>query len=48
MYKFGEENVRTDMPITDPEIDAIVYNQPISIKTITAKSIGAGVKQYGL
>lgn len=40
MYKFGEENVRMDIPITEPEVDVIVHNQPISIKTITAKTIG--------
>jgi Restriction endonuclease ThaI len=44
IYKFGEQNVRTDIPITEPEVDVIVNNHPISIKTIAAKTIGSGVK----
>lgn len=43
IYKFGEENVETDLPITEPEIDVKVFNKPISIKTITGKSL-SGVK----
>jgi len=35
LYKFGEENVQTEIPTTQAEIDVIVYNNPISIKTIT-------------
>lgn len=35
MYKFGEENVRTDIPITKPETDVVLFEKPISIKTIT-------------
>lgn len=35
MYRFGEENVKTDIPITKPEIDVILFEKPISIKTIT-------------
>lgn len=35
IYKFGENNVKTDIPITEPEIDVIVYDRPISIKTVT-------------
>lgn len=42
IYKFGEENVKTDIPITEPEIDAILFNNPISIKTISGSL--AGVK----
>ncbi len=37
IYKFGEENVKTDIPITEPEVDVKVFSQPISIKTITSK-----------
>jgi hypothetical protein len=44
IYKFGEQNVRTDIPITEQEVDVIVNNHPISIKTIAAKTIGSGVK----
>ncbi|MPM89767.1 hypothetical protein SDC9_136879 [bioreactor metagenome] len=42
IYKFGDENVITEIPITEAETDVIVFNNPISIKTITGKS--AGVK----
>lgn len=42
MYKFGEKNVKTDIPITEPETDVILYEKPISIKTISG-SLG-GVK----
>ncbi|MBI4299224.1 MAG: ThaI family type II restriction endonuclease [Chloroflexi bacterium] len=43
IYRFGEPNVQTEIPITEPEVDARLYGQPISIKTITSKSFG-GVK----
>jgi hypothetical protein len=43
IYKFGEENVKTSIPITEPEIDVKVFEQPISIKTITGKEF-SGVK----
>ena len=43
LYKFGEENVVTDIPITEAEIDVIVHKTPISIKTITGRGFG-GVK----
>ena len=29
IYKFGEENVESDLPITEPEIDVKLFNQPI-------------------
>ncbi len=35
IYKFGEENVNVDIPITKTEIDAEVFGKPVSIKTIT-------------
>lgn len=35
IYKFGEENVKTEIPITETEIDVEVHGNPISIKTIT-------------
>lgn len=35
MYKFGEKNVKVDIPITEPETDVILFNNPISIKTIS-------------
>ncbi|HOV31750.1 MAG TPA: ThaI family type II restriction endonuclease [Candidatus Hydrogenedens sp.] len=43
IYKFGEINVETKIPITMPEVDAKLFGNPISIKTITGKSI-SGVK----
>lgn len=43
IYKFGEENVQTEIPITRPEIDAKLFGKPISIKTITGKGF-SGVK----
>ena len=43
IYKFGEKNVKTNITITKPEIDTIVFNEPISIKTVTGKKI-LGVK----
>jgi len=43
IYKFGDKNVKTDIPITEPEIDVLVFNNPISIKTITGKNL-SGVK----
>ena len=39
MYKFGEDNVTTEK-ITQPEIDVVLFNQPISIKTGTGKRVG--------
>jgi len=43
IYKFGEENVEIEIPITEPEIDARLFGNPVSIKTITGKVLG-GVK----
>lgn len=43
IYKFGEENVETEIPITEPEIDVMLFGKPVSIKTITGKGFG-GVK----
>jgi hypothetical protein len=43
IYKFGEKNVKTEIPITEHEIDALLFDQPISIKTITGKIL-SGVK----
>ncbi len=43
IYKFGESNVKTDIPITEPEVDVELFGRPISIKTITGKWFG-GVK----
>lgn len=35
IYKFGAENVETDIPITEPEVDVKLFGKPINIKTIT-------------
>lgn len=35
IYKFGEESVETQIPITEPEVDVKVSGRPVSIKTIT-------------
>jgi len=43
IYKFGEESVETEIPITEPEIDLWLFDQPISVKTITGKRF-SGVK----
>lgn len=43
IYKFGEENIETEIPITEPEVDVKLFKEPISIKTITGKNFG-GVK----
>lgn len=43
IYKFGENNVVTEIPITESEVDVKVFNNPISIKTITGTSF-SGVK----
>lgn len=43
IYKFGEDNIHTSVPITKAEIDVIVFNNPVSIKTITGKNLG-GIK----
>ena len=38
MYKFGIDIVDPDVPITAPEVDVIVNNTPLSIKTMTTNS----------
>lgn len=43
IYKFGEANVETEIPITESEVDVKLFGEPISIKTITGKSL-SGVK----
>ncbi len=43
IYKFGQVNVETEIPITEPEVDAKLFGEPVSIKTITGKGF-AGVK----
>lgn len=43
IYKFGEENVETEIPITEPEVDAKLFGESVSIKTKKGKGF-SGVK----
>jgi len=43
IHKFGEQNVRSDIPITEAEVDVLLFGKPISIKTITGRNFG-GIK----
>lgn len=43
IYKFGEANVETEIPITEPEVDVKLLGESVSIKTITGKGF-SGVK----
>ena len=43
IYVFGQQNVISDLPITEAEVDAIVLGTPISIKSITRARLG-GIK----
>jgi len=43
IYRFGEENVDTEIPTTEPETDVKLFGKLISIKTITGKDL-TGVK----
>lgn len=43
IYKFGEANIKTEIPITEPEVDVRLFGESISIKTITGKGF-SGVK----
>jgi len=43
LYKFGEANVETEIPITEPEVDVRLFGQPVSVKTITVKT----AKKFG-
>jgi hypothetical protein len=43
IYKFGESNVRTDIPIVESQVDVELFGRPISVKTITGRGFG-GVK----
>ncbi|OYT61668.1 type II restriction endonuclease subunit R [Methanosarcinales archaeon ex4484_138] len=43
IYKFGEANVETEIPVTEPEVDVNLLGEPVSIKTITGKGF-SGVK----
>ncbi len=38
MYKFGIDIVDPEIPITAPEVDVLVNNEPLSIKTLTSNN----------
>lgn len=38
IYKFGEANVESEIPITEAEVDVRLFGEPISIKTIFRRS----------
>lgn len=38
IYKFGRNNIETDLPITQHEVDVLVHKDPLSIKTLTTGS----------
>jgi len=39
IYRFGQDNVETEIPITEPEVDVKLFGQPVSIKTITGMGV---------
>ena len=39
IYKFGEANVETEIPITEVEVNVELFGEPISIMTITKEEI---------
>lgn len=41
LYKFGEENIETNLPITEPEADVIVCGKKVSIKTMTGATFSS-------
>ena len=43
IHYFGKENVETEIPITDSEVDVRIFDIPLSIKTKTGNSFG-GIK----
>lgn len=43
IYRFGKENIQTEIPITKSEEDLLLFGNPVSIKTITCKNL-TGVK----
>ncbi len=43
LYRFGEKNVLSEVPIATPEVDFFLFDKPISIKTKSNKSF-SGVK----
>ncbi len=43
IHKFNDQNVKSDIPTTETEVDVLLYGKPISIKTITGKNF-SGIK----
>ncbi|CAD7771606.1 Restriction endonuclease ThaI [Candidatus Methanoperedenaceae archaeon GB50] len=46
IYKFGEANVETEIPITEPEVDVKLFGEPVSIKQLQVKDL-AELNSYG-
>jgi hypothetical protein len=46
MYKYGIDIVDPNIPITAPEIDVLIKNEPLSIKTVSTHTpkLGVGIK----
>jgi len=46
MFKYGIDIVDSKVPITEPEVDVVVKNEPLSIKTISTKTskLSGGIK----
>ena len=43
IFKYGEDNIKTDIPITEAEVDVLLSGYRVSIKTISDKRL-SGVK----
>ncbi|MFQ6127047.1 MAG: ThaI family type II restriction endonuclease [Candidatus Heimdallarchaeota archaeon] len=43
IHKFGEANVETEIPITEPKVDVRLFGEPVSIKTKKGRGF-SGVK----
>jgi len=43
IYKFGESNVETEIPVTQSETDVLLFKKPISIKTRNGSCL-SGIK----
>lgn len=41
VYKFGEANVETEIPITEPEVDVRLFGNPYPLRQLQAKVLAA-------
>ena len=37
IYKFGEANVETEIPITESEVDVKLFGEPVSVRLLQVK-----------